>query len=54
MTRAIISSEALHNPVGFGYSHIARASGEIVFIAGRYASDGDGHITSEEFADQVT
>ncbi|GAA3466119.1 RidA family protein [Nonomuraea roseola] len=53
MTHTIINPETLHNPVGFGYSHIARASGEIVFIAGQYASDGDGHVTSEDFAEQV-
>ncbi|MGP3937526.1 RidA family protein [Nonomuraea sp. KM88] len=53
MTHAIINPESLHNPVGFGYSHIARASGDLVFIAGQYASDGDGHVTSGDFAEQV-
>ncbi|MGV9323689.1 RidA family protein [Streptosporangium sandarakinum] len=53
MTHTIINPETLHNPVGYGYSHIARASGEMVFIAGQYASDGEGHVTSEDFADQV-
>ncbi|MET9067168.1 RidA family protein [Streptosporangium sandarakinum] len=53
MTHTIINPETLHNPVGYGYSHIARASGEMVFIAGQYASDGEGHVTSDDFADQV-
>ncbi|SDR04963.1 RidA family protein [Thermostaphylospora chromogena] len=53
MTHTIINPESLHNPVAFGYSHLARATGEIVFIAGQYASDGDGQVTSEDFADQV-
>lgn len=53
MTHTIINPESLHNPITFGYSHLARATGEIVFIAGQYASGSDGHVTSEDFADQV-
>ncbi|MFB4318683.1 RidA family protein [Actinomadura sp. 21ATH] len=49
----IINPEGLHDPARFGYSHVARASGELVFIAGQYASDGDGHVTSDDFAEQV-
>ncbi|MFI6802722.1 RidA family protein [Streptosporangium canum] len=53
MSHSIINPQGLHNPVGFGYSHVARASGELVFIAGQYASDGDGHVTSSDFTEQV-
>ncbi|MFE7746479.1 RidA family protein [Nocardia sp. NPDC057455] len=43
----------LHDPTGFGYSHVAVARGELVFIAGQYDSDADGHTTSTDFAVQV-
>jgi enamine deaminase RidA (YjgF/YER057c/UK114 family) len=43
----------LQDPTGLGYSHVARTSGDLVFIAGQYASDGDGHVTSPDFAEQV-
>ncbi|WP_280241020.1 RidA family protein [Nocardia abscessus] len=43
----------LHDPTGFGYSHVAVARGELVFIAGQYDSDAEGHTTSTEFAVQV-
>lgn len=39
MSHDIINPAALHDPVGFGYSHIARTAGGLVFIAGQYASD---------------
>ncbi|PTR37230.1 enamine deaminase RidA (YjgF/YER057c/UK114 family) [Rhodococcus sp. OK611] len=53
MSHSIINPENLHDPVGFGYSHVARTRGDLVFIAGQYASDGDGHVTSPDFTDQV-
>lgn len=53
MSPTITNPEGLHDPTGFGYSHIARTSGELVFVAGQYASDGDGHVTSDDFAEQV-
>ncbi|MBP1161879.1 enamine deaminase RidA (YjgF/YER057c/UK114 family) [Rhodococcus sp. PvR044] len=53
MSHSIINPENLHDPVGFGYSHVARTRGDLVFIAGQYASDGDGHVTSTDFTDQV-
>ncbi|MFI7109021.1 RidA family protein [Nonomuraea sp. NPDC050227] len=53
MSHAIIHPETLHNPPGDGYSHIARASGETVLVAGQYASDREGHVVSEDFAEQV-
>lgn len=50
----IINPSALHDPVPFGYSHIARASGgELVFVAGQYDSGADGQPTSDDFAAQV-
>ncbi|WP_181773623.1 RidA family protein [Amycolatopsis pittospori] len=53
MAHNIINPAGLHDPVGFGYSHIATTDGELVFIAGQYASDGNGHVTSSDFTDQV-
>ncbi|WP_067687654.1 RidA family protein [Nocardia jejuensis] len=43
----------LHDPTGFGYSHVARVSGELILVAGQYDSDGEGHTTSDDFAVQV-
>lgn len=43
----------LHDPTGFGYSHVAKVSGELVLIAGQYDSDAQGHITTDDFAGQV-
>lgn len=54
MAHDIINPSGLHDPVRFGYSHIATTAGELVFIAGQYASDADGHVTSGDFTDQVT
>lgn len=53
MPHSIINPEGLHDPVGFGYSHLSRASGELVFVAGQYASDDNGDVTSADFAEQV-
>lgn len=50
----IINPPALHDPVPFGYSHVVTsAPGELVFVAGQYAADETGAITSPDFADQV-
>jgi enamine deaminase RidA (YjgF/YER057c/UK114 family) len=49
----ILNPPTLHDPVGFGYSHIADTSTGLVFIAGQYASDGAGHVTSADFGEQV-
>jgi enamine deaminase RidA (YjgF/YER057c/UK114 family) len=43
----------LHDPVQFGYSHVARVTGELVLIAGQYDSDDQGHTTTDDFALQV-
>ncbi|TGA95280.1 RidA family protein [Streptomyces sp. MZ04] len=53
MSHTIINPETLHNPVGYGYSHLARTNSGLVFVAGQYASDGEGHVTSPDFTDQV-
>ncbi|WP_018655517.1 RidA family protein [Actinomadura flavalba] len=42
----------LHDPAGYGYSHLAATSGP-VFVAGQYASDAEGHVVSADFAAQV-
>lgn len=43
----------LHDPTGFGYSHVARVGGELVIVAGQYDSDAEGHTTSADFGVQV-
>ncbi|WHT18761.1 RidA family protein [Crossiella sp. CA-258035] len=53
MTHRIINPEGLHDPLPFGYSHVAVTSGELVFIAGQYASDATGQVSTPGFADQV-
>ena len=53
MAHTIINPDGLHDPTGFGYSHVALTAGDLVFIAGQYASDGDGHVTLLDFAEQV-
>lgn len=53
MPLQISNPPALHDPTGFGYSHVAQVSGELVIIAGQYDSDDAGHTTSEDFATQV-
>jgi len=49
----ITNPSELHDPTGFGYSHVARVTGELVLIAGQYDSDQDGHTTTTDFAGQV-
>jgi enamine deaminase RidA (YjgF/YER057c/UK114 family) len=45
----------LHDPVAFGYSHVVVAPpGRLVVVGGQYGSGPDGHVTSPDFADQVT
>jgi hypothetical protein len=34
MAHTIINPDGLHDPTGFGYSHVAHTSGDLVFIAG--------------------
>jgi enamine deaminase RidA (YjgF/YER057c/UK114 family) len=50
---AITNPAELHDPTGFGYSHVASVTGELVLIAGQYDSDANGHTTTDDFAGQV-
>ncbi|MGA5170180.1 MULTISPECIES: RidA family protein [Streptomyces] len=51
--RTITNPGTLHDPAAFGYSHAVSAPGELVFIAGQYASDGTGAPVPGDFAAQV-
>ena len=51
--RTIVNPPALHDPTPFGYSHAVSAPGELVFIAGQYASDANGSPVPGDFAAQV-
>ena len=53
MTRTLLNPPQLHDPTGYGYSHVAAAPGEPVFVAGQYASDPTGAVVSADFATQV-
>jgi enamine deaminase RidA (YjgF/YER057c/UK114 family) len=50
----ISNPPALHDPVGFGYSHVVGVpAGDLVLIGGQYGSGPDGTVTSTDFAEQV-
>jgi len=51
--RTITNPAALHDPTPFGYSHTVSAPGELVFLAGQYASDATGAPVPGDFAAQV-
>jgi enamine deaminase RidA (YjgF/YER057c/UK114 family) len=51
--RTVTNPPALHDPTPFGYSHAVCAPGELVFIAGQYASDASGAPVPGDFAAQV-
>ncbi|MFF8773134.1 RidA family protein [Kitasatospora sp. NPDC015120] len=51
--RVITNPPGLHDPRPLGYSHVVSAAGETVYLAGQYASDADGQVAVEGFADQV-
>ena len=51
--RTITNPSTLHDPTSFGYSHAVSAPGEIVHIAGQYASDASGAPVPGDFATQV-
>ncbi|RSN52842.1 RidA family protein [Actinomadura sp. WAC 06369] len=53
MSHDFVNPAALHDPTGFGYSHVVRTPGGLVFVAGQYASDAEGNVTSDDFAEQV-
>lgn len=51
MPHSISNPAGLYRPAT--YSHVATVSGELVLIAGQFASDGNGEVVSADFADQV-
>ncbi|MET8504267.1 RidA family protein [Streptomyces sp. NPDC004787] len=51
--RTLTNPAPLHDPTPFGYSHAVSAPGELVFIAGQYASDATGAPVPGDFAAQV-
>ncbi|WP_017240279.1 RidA family protein [Streptomyces sp. SS] len=51
--RVITNPATLHDPTPFGYSHAVSAPGELVFVAGQYASDPGGTPVPGDFAAQV-
>lgn len=53
MSHVIVNPEGLADPVKYGYSHIARGPGGLVFVAGQYAADAEGNLVSGDFAGQV-
>ncbi|RNL85883.1 RidA family protein [Halostreptopolyspora alba] len=53
MTHTVTNPTALHDPTGFGYSHLTETAGGLVFVAGQYASDTTGQVAVEGFAEQV-
>jgi enamine deaminase RidA (YjgF/YER057c/UK114 family) len=53
MRRTITNPGTLHDPTGYGYSHVVRARGEVVFVAGQHGSDPTGAVVSDDFAEQV-
>ncbi|PSL57652.1 enamine deaminase RidA (YjgF/YER057c/UK114 family) [Saccharothrix carnea] len=53
MPHTLTNPDALHDPTGYGYSHLAATTGDLVFVAGQYGSDADGHVVSDDFAEQV-
>lgn len=53
MPLRIVNPVGLHDPTAYGYSHIVCAPGGLVFVAGQYASDEHGRVTSPDFGAQV-
>lgn len=51
--RTIVNPPALHDPTPFGYAHTVSAPGELVFVAGQYASDETGSPVPGDFAAQA-
>ncbi|WP_344391374.1 RidA family protein [Streptomyces vastus] len=51
--RTITNPAALHDPTPLAYSHAVSAPGQLVFLAGQYASDANGAPVPGDFATQV-
>ncbi|MBN6040952.1 RidA family protein [Amycolatopsis sp. 195334CR] len=53
MSHTIVNPAGLADPVPYGYSHVARTDGGLVFVAGQWAAGTDGHLIDGDFAAQV-
>ncbi|MGC7100161.1 RidA family protein [Amycolatopsis lurida] len=53
MSHTITNPGGLADPVPYGYSHVARTPGGLVFVAGQWAADPGGHLIEGDFAAQV-
>ncbi|MER5268053.1 Rid family hydrolase [Actinosynnema sp. NPDC002837] len=53
MPHTLANPDALPDPTGYGYSHVAATTGDLVFVAGQYGCDADGRLVSDDFAEQV-
>lgn len=54
MSRIITNPAGLHDPSGFGYSHVTGAEASpLVFIAGQYGSGDDGQVIAGDFDTQA-
>ncbi|CAN5711368.1 RidA family protein [soil metagenome] len=53
--RKVTNPDTLFNPVRYGFSHAVSVpgGGDVVFIAGQWASDLDGELVPGDFAAQV-
>ncbi|GAB3576879.1 RidA family protein [Amycolatopsis endophytica] len=53
MSHEVVNPAGLSDPVPYGYSHLTRTPGGLVFVAGQYAADESGQLVSGDFAGQV-
>ncbi|MFD1151837.1 RidA family protein [Saccharothrix hoggarensis] len=53
MPHTLTNPDGLNDPTGYGYSHVATTTGDLVLIAGQYGADATGHLVSDDFAAQV-
>lgn len=54
MPHHVVNPPGLHDPTGFGHSHVVRAPAtELVFVAGQYGAGPDAELVSADFAEQV-
>ncbi|TQM10966.1 RidA family protein [Pseudonocardia kunmingensis] len=53
MSLTIVNPTELHDPVPFGYSHVAAVRGELVLVGGQYGSDAAGQPVPGGFETQV-
>ncbi|MFC8670421.1 RidA family protein [Streptomyces sp. NPDC057199] len=55
MSHTITNPDTLFRSIDLGYSQVVSvpAASELVFLAGQFATDPDGKVTSADFAEQV-